>query len=91
MIDQSEDLTAEAPLDPLVADLIASLAEGPRPYRDVMEAWRTSCPHLTVWEDAVDLGLIRRCPGEPGTGDMVAMTERGRAALARRQAGLDGS
>jgi hypothetical protein len=38
----------------LVLDLIEWLAAAPRPYTEVMDAWRTSCPRLTVWEDALD-------------------------------------
>lgn len=44
--------------EPLVLDLVEWVAERPRPYAEVMEAWRTSCPRLTVWEDAVDAGLV---------------------------------
>lgn len=62
-------------LDPLVRDLMTSLQGGPRPYREVMEAWRTSCPRLTVWEDAVDLGFVER------DGDMVALSEVGKRQL----------
>ncbi len=47
-------------LDPLVMDLVAWVAKDPRPYDEVIEAWRTSCPRLTVWEDAIDRGLIAR-------------------------------
>jgi hypothetical protein len=45
---------------PLVLDLLEWLAAQPRPYTAVMDAWRTSCPRLTVWEDAVDGGLVTR-------------------------------
>lgn len=34
------------------------LAAAPRSYADVMEAWRTSCPRLSIWEDAVEDGLV---------------------------------
>jgi hypothetical protein len=47
-----------ATIDPLVMDLVQFVAAGPRPYDEVMDAWRTSCPRLTVWEDAVDRGLV---------------------------------
>src|SRR5262249_44982149 len=43
-------------LDPLVLDLVEWVAKEPRPYAQVLEAWRTSCPRLTVWEDASDRG-----------------------------------
>lgn len=65
---------------PLVLDLVEWVAERPRPYADVMEAWRTSCPRLTVWEDAVDEGLVLKEPGGDGR-VLVRATSRGRALL----------
>ena len=47
-------------IEPLILDSVEWVASEPRAYSDVMEAWRTSCPRLTVWEDAVDRGLVRR-------------------------------
>lgn len=48
--------------DPLVLDLVEWVAHEPRPYADVLDRWRTSCPRLTVWEDAVDRGFVKRMP-----------------------------
>jgi hypothetical protein len=62
----------------LIRDLLSFLAAGPRPYGEVMQAWRTSCPRLPVWEDAVDLGLIQR------ERDTVILTELGKQRLALR-------
>lgn len=45
-------------LTPLIRDFLAWIGTGPRPYGEVMDAWRTSCPRLTIWEDAVDRGFI---------------------------------
>ena len=45
-------------IEALILDLLEWLATGERSYEEVMEAWRTSCPRLTVWEDASDRGLI---------------------------------
>ena len=39
-------------LTPLILDFLEWVAARPRPYAEVMDAWRTSCPRLTVWEDA---------------------------------------
>lgn len=50
----AKDTVVEA----LILDLLQWLANGERSYEEVMEAWRTSCPRLTVWEDANDRGLI---------------------------------
>jgi hypothetical protein len=59
----------------LVLDFLDSLVSGPRPYLEVMEAWRTSCPRLTVWEDAVDCGWVRR--ERVGREAVVALTPMG--------------
>ncbi len=45
--------------DPLVLDLVEWIAREPRLYAEVIETWRTSCPRLTIWEDAVDRGFGR--------------------------------
>lgn len=70
------------PTDALMLDLVAWIAERPRPYAEVMEAWRTSCPRLTIWEDALEQGLVVR-RHEHGAGTMVEATPRGRAVLER--------
>jgi hypothetical protein len=61
--------------EPLILDLVEWIAAGPKPYAEVMEAWRTSCPRLTIWEDAVDRGLVVR------GGTLVEITPAGRALL----------
>src|SRR4051812_27860509 len=52
-----------------------------------MEAWKSSCPRLTVWEDAVTDGLVEIRRGE------VRLTQRGesppRYALSRASVLLD--
>lgn len=69
-------------LDPLVRDLVQWVAAEPRLYAEVLEAWRTSCPRLTVWEDAVDRGLVERQVVE-GQGLHVVATDAGRRFLDR--------
>lgn len=64
----------------LVLDLVEWVAKQPRPYAEVMEAWRTSCPRLTIWEDAQDKKLVRRFRNEAGV-MVVAATEDGRELL----------
>src|SRR3546814_9435213 len=56
----SSDLPMTAEHEPLILDLVEWVARQPRSYAEVMEAWRTSCPRLPVWEDAVDRGLVER-------------------------------
>ena len=62
-------------LDPLVLDFVEWVAKAPRPYAEVLDAWRTSCPRLTVWEDAVDRGYVVRNP--TGQGTRVEVTPSG--------------
>ena len=70
-------------LAPLTLDFLAWLAAEPRDYNEVMDAWRTSCPRLTVWEDAIDAGLITRIhtAGQP---IRIALTPVGKRLLKER-------
>lgn len=70
-------------IDALVLDFVEWVAVHPRPYADVMDVWRTSCPRLTVWEDALDRGLVRR-DHEPESGLVVSLTPQGSAWLASK-------
>jgi len=72
------------PVDSLVMDLLDWIGNEPRPYAEVMEAWRTSCPRLPVWEEANRRGLLRQFH-EPGGSSMVALSESGRTLLAERR------
>jgi len=64
----------------LILDLVEWVAVRPRTYTDAMEAWRTSCPRLTIWEDAVDLKFVAVTQAEDG-GLVVIPTPRGLAFL----------
>jgi hypothetical protein len=74
-------MTAATSLDPLIRDLVEWCAARPRTYGEVLDAWRTSCPRLTVWEDAVDRGLLAR-QVRPGAPPLVVVTEAGHQFLA---------
>ena len=69
----------------LALQFLAWVAATPRSYRETIEAWRTSCPRLTIWEDCRDAGLIaiRQQPGGGMPGNLVELTDAGRAHLAR--------
>lgn len=67
----------------LVIDLLKWIAAEPREYGVVMDAWRTSCPRLPVWEDAIDSGLLERVSVGPKT--FVELTEAGREVLSRNR------
>ncbi len=44
----------------LILDLLEWVGRKERTYEETMDAWRTSCPRLPVWEDANDRGLVER-------------------------------
>jgi hypothetical protein len=72
------------PVEALIMDLLEWLGPTPRPYAEVMDAWRTSCPRLPVWEDANDRGLIERRL-VPGSGELVSVSQEGRVYLQERR------
>ena len=47
-------------MESLILDLLEWLVKRDRSYEEVMDAWRTSCPKLPVWEDANDRGLVMK-------------------------------
>ena len=60
---------------PLTRDLLDWIALAPRTYRETMEVWRTTCPRLSIWEDAIGDGLVRV------RGGGVELTERGQTIV----------
>jgi hypothetical protein len=63
----------------LILELLEWFVAGPRPYREVMLVWRTSCPRLPVLEEAIQHGLVRRTAR---TAELaVELTDEGRALL----------
>jgi hypothetical protein len=73
----------------LVLDLVEWVAREPRTYADVMVTWRTSCPRLPVWEDAVEQGYVAR-NARPGQASQVVVTAAGREFLAAHGRSLTG-
>ena len=73
------------PVDALVLDLLDWLGAGERTYGEVMEAWKTSCPRLPVWEEANVRGYVTR-RHEPGTGAFISVSPAGRRWLADQRA-----
>jgi hypothetical protein len=66
--------------DALVLDFVEWIARQPRPYAEVVDTWRTSCPRLTIWEDAADCGYVMR-EAVAGVGVVVAITDSGEQLL----------
>ncbi len=85
MDDQDAGSASSASLSPNLLEFLGWVSSRPRNYAETMEAWRTSCPRLSVWEDATGDDLVRvehasaRYQGQA----VVQLTERG-AALFRR-------
>ena len=73
------------PVEALILDLLEWIGPASRSYAEVMDAWRTSCPRLPVWEDATDRGFVRR-DYEEGRGELIAVTALGREHLAKHRA-----
>jgi hypothetical protein len=66
--------------DPLVLDFVEWIAREPRAYTEVVNAWKTSCPRLTIWEDAAEGGYVAR-ESVPGCGLIVKVTADGEKFL----------
>jgi hypothetical protein len=64
----------------LTQQFLAWVAEAPRSYADA-EAWRRSCPHLSIWEDAISDGLVRFQNGSSMQQSLLVLTARGRELL----------
>jgi hypothetical protein len=57
--------------------LLTWLAERPRSYAETIDVWKTSCPRLSIWEDALADDLVRVARGR------VSLTAAGRLILDR--------
>jgi hypothetical protein len=66
--------------DPLVLDFVEWIAREPRVYSEVVATWKTSCPRLTIWEDAADRGYVAR-ETVAGFGMVVTVTAHGEKLL----------
>lgn len=64
----------------LTLQLLEWIGERPREYSDVLEAWRTSCPRLPIWDDACRDGLIDYDPDSR----IVSVSTKGLALLEKR-------
>ena len=70
-------------VEALILDLLSFVSQEERPYHELMEAWRTSCPKLPVWEEANERGLVTRVH-ENGRA-IVRITTAGEAFLVARR------
>jgi hypothetical protein len=78
----SPETSEKAAAAALTLQFLAFVAEG-RTYGETMEAWRSTCPRMPIWEDAVRGGLVRIENGGAMKSSRIVLTERGRARLGR--------
>ncbi len=81
---QSNGTSLSDPVEALVLDLLEWIGPNPCSYAEVLEAWRTSCPRLPVWEEADDRGFITR-HHEPGRGAFVSVSPAGAEYLRKHR------
>jgi D-3-phosphoglycerate dehydrogenase len=73
-------------VETLILDLVEWVELSERTYEETMDAWRTSCPRLPVWEDASERGLVGRMIVNGRV--MVRATSDGLALLKERRPGI---
>ncbi len=71
-------------VEPLVLDLLEWIGREPRAYSEVIEAWRTSCLRLPVWEEANARGFVGR-QHQSGSEARVFVSPAGQAYLDSRR------
>ena len=69
------------PISLLMLEFLTWVSSRRRNYDDAVEAWRTTCPRHTVWEDAFIDGLVQIENGSAQDQCEVTLTPLGRAIL----------
>jgi hypothetical protein len=67
----------------LILDLLEWVERKDRTYQETMDAWRTSCPRLPVWEDATERGFVETASAEGRS--LVRATPAGLALLKEKR------
>jgi len=65
----------------LMREFLSWISSRPRTYEEAMEAWRSTCPRHSVWEDALLEGLIQMESRSVTNVSEVTLTPKGRAVL----------
>jgi hypothetical protein len=71
-------------VDNLILDLLEWVSAKDHTYYETLDAWRTSCPRLPVWEDATDRGLVETVDVNGAV--LVRVTSAGSALLQEKRA-----
>lgn len=61
----------------LTKQMLEWISQRPRTYAETMDAWRTSCPRLSIWEDALADGLVEVLHGTDQKTALVRLTAAG--------------
>jgi hypothetical protein len=80
----SAETSEEAAAAALTLQFLDFIADG-RTYGQTMEAWRSACPRMPIWEDAVCDGLVRIENGGAMKSSRIVLTARGKAHLGRNK------
>jgi len=69
--------------DALTLQMLDWIERGKPSYAEVLDVWKSTCPRLTIWEDACASGFVDSTAGMTGT---VSLTEKGRRFLSQTSA-----
>jgi hypothetical protein len=75
--DARREIAMSEPASLIMLQFLGWVADRPRTREQAVEAWH-SCPHISVWEDAIVDGLVST---ENNGRRTIALTRRGRALL----------
>jgi hypothetical protein len=75
------ELAMHEPVTLLTLEFLAWVASRSRTYAEAMEAWASTCPRSSVWDDALIDGLIQVESADTMNQSEVVLTPRGRAVL----------
>jgi len=76
------------PVSPLTLQFLSWVSSRPRTYDEAIEAWQSSCPRHTIWEDAFIEGLVQVENGHAQSQCGITLSPRGKAMLAEHKSML---
>jgi hypothetical protein len=80
----SAETSEKAAAAALTLQFLGFVAEN-RTYGETMEAWRSTCPRMPIWEDAVRDGLVRIDNGGTMKSSRIVLTALGKARLGQNE------
>src|SRR5260370_2200404 len=76
----SAETSEQAAAAALTLQFLDYISDG-RTYGETMEAWRSTCPRMPIWEDAVRHGLVRIQNGRHISSHRITLPARGTSRL----------